>query len=242
MNKEREKAILEIAIKEKTVTVKDLAKRLYASEPSIRRDLSNLEKQHLLKRTHGGGVLDECGLSDIKIPFLIRELEKTDEKIAIARKAVELVNNGNVIFLDASTSAYNMIPFLREKKNIIVITNGVKALSKLSEYNITCIGTGGNVVNSCLAFVGIDAARTIERYNADLCFFSCRGLSDDGKLTDISEAENAVRQKMIEHSNRSYLLCSSNKISKVFFNTLCTADSISGVIKAENIKAPSTAL
>lgn len=170
MNKEREKAIIEIALKEKRVTVKDLAKRLYASEPSIRRDLSGLEKQNLLKRTHGGAILDENAVSDIKIPFLIRELEKTDEKIKIARKAAELITDGSVIFLDASTSAYNMVPFLAEKMKIVVITNGIKALTKLSEYNISCIGTGGKVINSCLAFAGEMPAKLLSAIMPTIAF------------------------------------------------------------------------
>lgn len=232
MNKEREKNILEIAIKEKSVTVRDLAQRLYSSEPSIRRDLCSLEKQKLLRRTHGGAVLDENALSEIKIPFLIRKLEKSDEKIKIARMAAELVPDGSVIFLDASTSAYSMIPFLAEKRNLIVITNGIKALTALSENNITCIGTGGSVINSCLALVGEDAFRTIERYNADFCFFSCRGLSEDGRLTDISQSENSIRLKMINHSKKSYLLCTSDKLNKVYYHNLCSADDISGIIKA----------
>lgn len=233
MNKEREKSILEIAIKEKTITVKNLAQRLYASEPSIRRDLCSLEKQKLLKRTHGGAVLDENALSEIKIPFLIRELEKNDEKIKIARKAADLIPDNSIIFLDASTSAYVMIPFLTAKSNIIVITNGIKALSKLSENNINCIGTGGNVINSCLAFTGDDSYSTIERYNADFCFFSCRGLSEDGKLTDISQPENSVRIKMIERSKKSYMLCTSDKLNKTYYHNLCTVDEISGIIKVE---------
>ena len=232
MNKDREKSILEIVIKEKAVTVKDLARRLYASEPSIRRDLCSLEKQKLLRRTHGGAVLDENALSEIKVPFLIRELEKSDEKITIARKAAAFVPDGSIVFLDASTSAYVMIPFLAEKRNLIVITNGIKALAKLSESHITCIGTGGNVVHSCLAFVGEDALRTIAEYNADFCFFSCRGLSEDGKITDIAQSENAVRRKMIEHAKSSYLLCTSDKIGKTCYHNLCTADDITGVIKA----------
>ena len=233
MNKEREKSILEIAIKEKSVSVKDLAQRLYSSEPSIRRDLCSLEKQKLLRRTHGGAVLDENALSEIKIPFLIRELEKSDEKIKIARKAADLIPDNSVIFLDASTSAYVMIPFLSEKSNLIAITNGIKALTKLSESNINCIGTGGSVINSCLAFVGEDSYRIIERYNADFCFFSCRGLSEDGRLTDISQPENSVRLKMIAHSEKSYMLCTSDKLNKVYYHNLCTADDISGIIKAE---------
>ena len=228
MNKEREKSILEIAIKEKAVTVKNLAQRLYSSEPSIRRDLCSLEKQGLLKRTHGGAVLNE-----IKIPFLIRELEKSDEKIKIARIAAELVEDESVIFLDASTSAYFMIPFLAEKRNLIVITNGIKALTALSENNISCIGTGGEVINSCLAFVGEEAHRTIERYNADFCFFACRGISEDGRLTDISQPENSVRAKMLEHSKQAYMLCTSDKMNKLYYHNLCSADDISGIIKAE---------
>ena len=217
MNKDREKSILEIVIKEKAVTVKDLARRLYASEPSIRRDLCSLEKQKLLRRTHGGAVLDENALSEIKVPFLIRELEKSDEKITIARKAAAFVPDGSIVFLDASTSAYVMIPFLAEKRNLIVITNGVKALAKLSENHITCIGTGGNVVHSCLAFVGEDALRTI---------------AEDGKITDIAQSENAVRRKMIEHAKNSYLLCTSDKIGKTCYHNLCTADDITGIIQA----------
>ena len=233
MNKEREKSILEIAIKEKSITVKDLARRLYSSEPSIRRDLCSLEKQGLLKRTHGGAVLNENALNEIKIPFLIRELEKSDEKIKIARMAAELITDESVIFLDASTSAYFMIPFLAEKRDIIVITNGIKALTALSENNISCRGTGGEVINSCLAFVGEEAHRTIEHYNADFCFFACRGLSEDGRLTDISQPENSVRLKMIKHSKKSYLLCTSDKLNKTYYHNLCSADDISGVIKAE---------
>lgn len=233
MNKEREKSILEIAIKEKSISVKDLAQRLYASEPSIRRDLCSLEKQKLLRKTHGGAVLDENALLQIKIPFLIRELEKGDGEIKIARKTADLIPDYSVIFLDVSTSAYVMIPFLTATSNLIVITNGIKALTKLSESNINCIGTGGKVINSCLAFVGEDSYRTIERYNADFCFFSCRGLSYDGRLTDISQPDNSVRLKMIKHSKKSYMLGTSDKLNKAYYHNLCTAEDISGITTAE---------
>ena len=89
MNTDRERAILEILLKEKQIRVKDLAKQLYASEPSIRRDLASLEKQHLIKRVYGGAVLEENGISMIKIPFTIRELEQSREKVLIARSLCE---------------------------------------------------------------------------------------------------------------------------------------------------------
>ena len=236
MNKEREKLILEILLKEKSVSVKELAKQLYASEPSVRRDLASLEAEGLIRRTHGGAVLNEKGRGENMIPFLIRELEGSNEKHLIAERAAALVKDGDVIFLDASSSAFNMIPFLSGKKDLTVITNGIKAINALCEYReskIKVISTGGSVHTTCLALIGEDAFRTVETYNADACFFACRGLSEDGRLTDISPEEDHVRQRMIEHSKRAYLLCTKEKIGKVYYHNICRLDSLSGAIFGE---------
>ena len=231
MSVDREKQILEILLKEKRVSVPQLAKALFVSEPSVRRDLQSLEKQNLIKRIHGGAILEETTLSKNKIPFLIREYEQSDEKALIAKKAIDLICDNDVIFLDASTSCYYLIPFLASKRNLTVITNGVKTLTKLAEYGINTISTGGALLNSCLALVGEDAHKTIETYNADLALFSCRGISNDGYLTDISPEENNVRKRMILHSKKSFLLCASGKIGKKYFHNLCHKDEITGIIQ-----------
>ena len=235
MDADRRKRILEKVLIQKSITVKDLAKELYASESSIRRDLAELEKEKLIKRVHGGAILEENGNSAMKIPFMIRELEQIDAKIIMAKKAIEYVHDNDVIFLDASSSAYNIIPYLPLRNNLTVITSGVKALSKLGEYNIKTISTGGELLPTCLALVGEEAYKTIERFNADVTFFSCRGLSEDGKLTDISPAENYVRQKMIQHSKNAFLLCAGEKIGKCFHHNLCHVSEISGVISEVNL-------
>lgn len=231
MSVDREKQILEILLKEKKVSVQELAGALFVSEPSIRRDLQSLERQNLIKRIHGGAVLDESALSKNKIPFLIREYEQSDAKTVIAKKAIALIADGDVVFLDASTSCYYLIPYLASKTNITVITNGVKALIKLAEYGIAAISTGGTLLNNCLALVGEDAHKTIDTYNADVALFSCRGVSDDGYITDISAEENNVRKKMIRHAKRSYLLCASDKIGKAYFHNLCHTDDITGIVR-----------
>jgi DeoR/GlpR family transcriptional regulator of sugar metabolism len=230
MSKEREKKILEKLLKQKRITVKEAAKELYISEPSVRRDLASLEKQHLIKRIHGGAIIEETALSQNRLPFVLREMEESSGKVIIARKAAELVKDNDVIFLDASTSAYNLIPFLSVKKNITVVTNGVKALEKLAEYGINTISTGGSLIASCLALVGEEAYKTIRSVNADTAFFSCRGLSGDGFLTDISPEENYIRIRMIKNSERSYLLCAGDKIGKRYYHNLCHKDEITGII------------
>ena len=230
MSKEREKQILEILLKEKKVTVGDLAATLFVSEPSVRRDLQSLEKQHLIKRTHGGAILEEGTLSQNKIPFLLREYEQSGAKAKIAQKASLLIRDNDVIFLDASTSCYTLIPFLAARRNLTVITNGVKALTALSEYGIRTVSTGGTLLPDCLALVGEEAQRTVESYNADLAFFSCRGVSEDGYLTDISPEENNVRRNMIRHAKRAYLLCAADKLGKRYFHNLCHKSDVTDVI------------
>lgn len=235
MSKEREKEILKLLLAKKEISVNELSKKLFISESSIRRDLAKLESRQLIKRVHGGAVIEENSISTLKIPFVLRELEQSDAKVEMAKQAMNYVNDYDVIFLDASSSAYNLIPFLATKNHLTVITSGIKTLQKLGEYGIKSICTGGILLPSCRSLVGEDAYNTIKTYNADSVFFSCRGLSDDGFLTDISDAENHVRALMIEHSKNSYLLCASNKFGKKYFHNLCSAKDISKIISNETV-------
>ena len=175
-------------------------------------------------------MLVETALSKNKIPFLIREYEQSSAKTLIAQKAIELVSDNDVVFLDASTSCYYLIPFLASKRNLTVITNGVKALAKLAEYDITTFSTGGALVNSCLVLVGAEACKTIEGFNADVAFFSCRGVSEEGFLTDIAREENIVRNSMIQNAKKAYLLCATEKFGKKYYHNLCHKDAITGII------------
>ena len=230
MSKEREKEILKLLLAKKKITVNELSNLLFTSESSIRRDLARLENQQLVKRIHGGAIIEENSISTLKIPFVMRELEQSDAKIKIAKQAVEYINDYDVIFLDASSSAYSLVPFLAVKNHLTVITSGTKTLVKLGEYGIKAISTGGELLPSCQSLVGEEAYRTIESFNANSVFFSCRGLSDDGFLTDISDSENNVRRKMIAHSKNAYLMCASNKLGQKYFHNLCTVKDISKVI------------
>ena len=230
MNIEREKRILEILLQQKRVTVKELAQMLFISEPSIRRDLISLENQNLIKRNHGGAILDESPISKNKIPFLLREYEHSSAKTLIASKAINLINDNDIIFMDASTSCYYLIPFLVQKKGITVITNGVKGLLKLAEYRIKTISTGGTLSSSRLVLTGEEAYKTIETFNANIAFFSCRGVSPDGYLTDIAPDENNVRKHMIKHSQKSYLLCATEKFNKGYFHNLCHKNDVTAII------------
>ncbi len=226
---EREERILNALLEKETVRVQELADKLYISVPTLRRDLAKLESLGKVIRTHGGARLRKSP-ADKQIPIVLREQEQNSAKDIIGRKAASLVKDGDIIMLDASTSAYSVIPYLGELNDLIVITSSAKAAVLLGQMGIQTICTGGRMITHSFAFIGDDAAHTVRSYNADIAFFSCRGLSLDGRLTDKSIEENILRKAMMQQAKRNVLLCDSSKIGRTFLNTLCYVWEIDEII------------
>ena len=231
---ERKEKILGILSSNEVTTVDEIAEKLYISKPTVRRDLEKLSKSGLVNRTHGGATLIKK-YADDKIPFSLREQEQNTAKGIMARKAVEYIEDGYTIMIDGSTSAFAVIPLLSDFKNIIVITNSTKASFMLGQMGIKNICTGGHMINKSFSYVGDDAIRTINNYNADVMFFSCRGLSDKGFLTDNSIEENLVRKAMIKKSHKSVFLCDKSKIGKTYLNNLCHISEVDEFICDEKV-------
>lgn len=226
---EREEKLLGMLMQKDSFSVNELAAKLYISVPTVRRDLIKLEKKGLVQRTHGGVRLVR-NPADAKIPFILREQEHDRAKTIMAQAAAKLISDNDTIMLDATTSAYHIIPHLADFKNLIVITSGAKASFALGQIGISHICTGGNMLNRSFSYVGNDACRTIANYNADILFFSCRGLSSDGYLSDNSAEENLVRRAMMRRAKKKILLCDSSKIGKIYLNNLCHISEIDGIL------------
>ena len=227
-NVERHEHIIRILEERKSMSVKKLSEMLYVSEPTVRRDLSVLENEGRVVRTHGGVILVKG--SETEIPLILRESQNNSHKRAIAEKAAELVKSGDVIFMDASSTVSYLIPFLTKFKNIIVVTNSPKTSVKLGEAGIKNYCTGGLLLANSVAYIGSDAERFVRSVNADIFFFSSRGISNEGEITDSSAEESAVKRAMSERSNQVYFLCDSSKIGKKYMYKVCNASDIDGVI------------
>lgn len=226
---EREDKIMEILGKSESISLEELSKKLFISLPTLRRDLIKLEKKGLIIRGYGK-VSPAKNPADIKIPFSLRESEQYNAKIQMAKAAAEHIKDGDTIMLDASTSAYCIVPYLAEFKNIIVITSGAKTALLLAQYGISNICTGGRMINKSFSYIGNDAITTISGYNADVAIFSCRGLSLDGTPSDTSAEENDVRRAMMRRAKKKILLCDSKKIGNVYLNNLCEPEELNEII------------
>lgn len=226
---ERQDMILNALLESDHMTTHELSAKLFVSVPTLRRDLIKLEQMGKIIRTHGGARLIKKS-ADEKIPILLREQEQNDAKEIMARKAAELVRDGDILMLDGSTSACSLIPHLAEFKNLIVITSSAKSSFLLGRMGINTICTGGKMITRSLSYIGEDAENTIRRYNADIVFFSCRGLSMDGKLTDNSIEENSLRRIMLCHAKKRVLLCDSSKLGHTYLNNLCHLSEVDEII------------
>lgn len=230
MSTEREKEILRIIYDKRKVTVKELSQTLYTSESSIRRDLEQLEDQHLLKRFHGGARLEANGVSLLKVPYIMRELTFTEEKDRIGRKAASLLHEQDLIYLDSSSSASFILPYLDSFRDIIIITNGLETLNRAMDYGFRVICTGGTLQRSARAFYGEEAFHTISNYYANYCFISCAAFDDQGNATDVSVEENEIRRAMMRQSNHKILLCSSEKLGIRKFHHCCNIRDLEAII------------
>lgn len=210
-------------------TVRELAEKLFISQPTVRRDITQMKMKEIVLCKRGFVTL-AAKSPDKRIPLFIRDSENKEAKIAIARKALKHVKDGDAIMLDASTTAFHLLPYLAELRNILVITNGVKTVLEAAALGIRAICTGGEMTQESYSFVGTDAETTLRKYNADVAFFSCRGLDEEGLVTDNSIRENAMRTIMMQRARKVYLLCDRSKLGRRCLHTLCTTDNLNGVI------------
>ena len=211
------------------ITVRELSQLLHFSEPTIRRDFTELHKKGIITKRYGGAILNK-GAADREIPFVMRENEKSHNKTIMGQKAASLVRDGMVIMLDGSTSAYHLVPYLAKYKDIIVITSGAKTAVALAELQIPVFSTGGKMLTNSYSYIGTEAEDTVRKFNADIMFFSCHGLSDDGMMSDPSIEEANLRQVMFQKSKQKYLLCDSSKFGKVFFYDMGNVCQLDGII------------
>ena len=110
------------------------------------------------------------------------------------------------------------------------MTSGAKTAVDLAERNITTLCTGGELLNHSLSYVGHHAEEFVRRINADLLFFSCHGINEEGLLTDLATEEVHLRQTMLRQARKRILLCDRSKYNKTYFYTLCHRDEVDLII------------
>lgn len=202
------------------VMVNELASEFGVSDETIRRDLDKLEQEGLAEKFYGGAIKAENTFFDL--PFHIRQSSNVPQKKRIAELVLPLINDGDYIALDSSTTALEVIKAAKSRTNLTVITNSVEIMlefSQKSDWNI--ISTGGSLKTGSLSLVGGIAEKMISGFNVDLCICSCKGLDLDRGCTDSNEADAEMKAAMLGIAKRKVLTVDSTKFNKVSFAKVC---------------------
>lgn len=231
---ERYNLILKLIEEKQTIRVEDIVTKLKVSHATVRRDLNFLEEKGKIKRVHGGATLVKNKEEDISI----KQLVFNKEKDLIAKKAIKFVQEGDVIFLDAGTTIFSLIKYLKDIPNIKIVTNGYSHIAKLNSINKEVYLIGGKLKKTTGALVGFLAMNSLENYNFDIAFIGANGISIDGFSTP-DEEEVLVKKKAIKRSKKVFFLCDHTKFqNKSFLNFASLNDGtlISNIDIPKNIK------
>ena len=233
----QEKKILEILETQQYASVEELSAVLCVSTSTIRRSLEILQQKGLVTRTHGGVKINSD--NNFSPSFTFRIHQNSFEKKKIALSAIKLIKNGDIIFLDGSTSAFYIAEYLKEFENIRVITNGIDTLSLLSKNKILAYSTGGQVSSeNPSVLVGRYAEDMICNFHADIAFFSAQAMDNDGEIYDCFEDEIFLRRAMIKNAKTKVFLCDNTKVGKSSPYHLCSLKDIDYV--ASNLSLPNS--
>ena len=230
----RRAGIAEILRDAGSITVADVEERFGVSPMTARRDLAELERRGVARRTHGGAVLPTiAGHED---SFLSRVEHHSAEKAALGAAAAQLVVEEESVFLDSSSSAYHAAKAILDRGiRATLITNSQPIMELVASHPGTeaeLIGVGGSLRRLTRSFVGPVATSAVLAHVADRMFFSVKGLSRDRVLMDADPLEAEVKRSMLRRADEVVLLIDQSKLDARGLSVIGDLDAVHGVLAA----------
>ena len=226
--RERQERIVRTVERDGRARVTDLAARFGVSAVTIRKDLDVLEAEHRLVRTHGGAIAFDS--SRPELAFDIRERLQADEKARIGAAAAALVNDGESIVMDASTTALSVARQLKARggwTHLTVITNGLRVASELAGHpGISVLLLGGRVRWEAMSVVGQLGDDLFRRVNVQKAFLGAAGFRVESGLADATEEEAQIKQAMVTAAREVIAIVDHTKWEHAAFATFCPTDRI----------------
>ena len=227
---ERREKIISLLEERKLATVEALAKELYVSGATMRRDLQILEEEGRIRRTHGGASLPLQSMQDL--PLLYRRMERRTEKEAIARAAARFISPGDTLILDASTTVLALSEALHDMGSLTIISSGLMTVQAFAAPGRRVLCTGGMLRENSASLAGVDAAAFLRDHHGTWSIVCCRGLTADGLWESVPE-EAAIKRCMLDSGEKHMLLCDASKLNQYYLCKTCDLRRINVLVTNE---------
>lgn len=225
---ERRQKILSILQAREYISIHELAQRLFVSLPTIRRDLTCMEADGQVRRTHGGVtyIHPEIDIS----PIALRNHQHIEEKEAIGKEAIQLLSDGESLFIDSSSTAYCFVKAIPKDMRLNVVTNGsfiAQAFHEHPHVHVELVGGQYDPHHACV--IGTEATHFIQSRFADWFFVSANSM-DTHCITSQSNIDIDLKQAMHAHAQQTILLMDDSKFLNTSFYKVFDFDAIDQLI------------
>lgn len=222
---ERQKQIFEYVNAKKKASVEELSNYFNVAKVTIRRDLDDLVLKGLVNKIHGGVLSIDNSLNS-EIPYNKKSVVNTEEKKKIGVAASNLIEDGDVVILDAGSTTFEIAAHLGSK-SVTVITNDIKIAMELAfKPNITLIITGGILEKSVYTAIGPETEKFISNIHVNKTFLGADAVSLKYGITNRTIQEVAVKSKMMDAAEKKIVVADNSKLNKKVFVTLCKINEI----------------
>lgn len=228
---ERQSEIMKQLHEFKTVKISELCTALNVTRETIRKDLYDLEEKGLVRKVHGGAILNKANL---ETSYTNRKSTNENEKRSIAKRASEFVENGDTIYIDYGTTTLLFTREILSKKDLTIITNSLPIANEIIDYSdFEVIIIGGNVRKNEKSLFGPIAYRGIEKLYVDKGFFGIGGIDINAGFTNVHMGESEVSRLMLEHSRKRIVMADYSKFNTVSMNQVAPVEKVDVLITDE---------
>lgn len=229
----RHEEILKILAEERQVKIEPLARRFGVSVETIRRDLKTMEEQLLIRRVHGGAVLDSLRAREAS--FDAREVKNLKEKRAVARAAAELIEDGDAIVMSNGTSTLEVAKALAGKNRLTVVTNSIQIAREMVDNETNDIYLiSGKLRKEGLGLSGASGCHYLRNFRVDKAVLSVGGISVEHGITDYHVEEADIMRTMLEIANHAIVVTDYSKLTLSGLNKICDVRDVDVIVSDWN--------
>ena len=214
---ERLAKILDLLTEKRSATVQELCEALNASESTVRRDLTELDRLGKLNKVHGGATLPDSQFLADELTMDAKQALAIAEKRDIARAAAMLIRPQDFIYIDAGTTTLALVQALSGSAlEAHYVTNGIAHARLLVQKGCKVFVPGGMLRPNTEAIVGAAAVASLQAYNFTKAFLGANGVDLQAGFTTPDPEEAAVKATAVRHARESWFLVDSTKFARVY--------------------------
>ncbi len=222
-------------LEKENVSMEDLCTEFDVSMNTVRLDVAELVKKGSIKKVYGGVCSNR---QNSLVPFEERKMKNSEKKKAVCRAAADLIEDGDIIYIDSGTTVMYMTDYMDSHKNVTVLTNNLNVIMRaVPNENLQVICLPGILERKTNSFVSAETGKILERYNIKKAFFAATGVTESGEVTNSSSLEYEIKREAMRNSQHKYLLMDSGKYGRSALLTYAHIGDMEKVITDEYLNS-----